>query len=41
VAYGLWWPWGDELTVSLRIGLGGYVGEPDLARLKETFGALD
>jgi hypothetical protein len=41
VAFGLWWPWGDELTVSLRIGLGGYVGEPDLARLKETFGALD
>ncbi|HWP08971.1 MAG TPA: hypothetical protein VNN72_24680 [Polyangiaceae bacterium] len=41
VAFGLWWPWGDEITISLRIGLGGYVGEPDLARLKETFGALD
>jgi hypothetical protein len=41
VAFGLWWPWGDEITVSLRIGLGGYVGEPDLARLRETFGALD
>ena len=29
-----------DLSVS-SIGLGGYVGEPDLARLKETFGALD
>ena len=27
VAFGLWWPWGDEITISLRIGLGGYVGE--------------
>jgi len=41
VAFGLWRPLGDEITVSLRIGLGGYVGEPDLARLRETFGALD
>jgi len=22
-AFGLWWPWGDEITISLRIGLGG------------------
>ena len=27
VGYGLWWPWGDEITVSLRIGLGGDVLE--------------
>jgi hypothetical protein len=40
-AYGLWWPWGDEITVSLRIGLGGYVGELDLVRLRETFDALE
>jgi hypothetical protein len=41
VAYGLWWPWGDEITISLRIGLGGYVGELDLVRLRETFDALE
>jgi len=22
-AYGLWWPWGDGMTTSMRIGLGG------------------
>jgi hypothetical protein len=22
-AYGLWWPWGDSMTISLRVGLGG------------------
>lgn len=21
--FGLWWPWGDGLTISLRVGLGG------------------
>ena len=40
-AFGLWWPWGDEITISLRIGLGGYVGELDLVRLRETFDALE
>src|ERR1700712_2583732 len=32
VGWGLWWPWGDEITISLRIGLGGYVLDPDIAR---------
>ncbi len=31
LGYGLWWPWGDEITISLRIGLGGYVLDPDMA----------
>jgi hypothetical protein len=39
--YGLWWPWGDEITVSLRVGLGGYVGETDRYRLQELFNAMD
>ncbi|HLV66678.1 MAG TPA: hypothetical protein VKY73_12735 [Polyangiaceae bacterium] len=40
-AFGLWWPWGDETTISLRIGLGGYVAEADLVRLREAFDALE
>jgi hypothetical protein len=40
-AFGLWWPWGDETTISLRIGLGGYVAEADLVRLREVFDALE
>jgi hypothetical protein len=38
-AYGLWWPWGDGMTTSLRIGLGG--SEPSqstLQRLRDVFG---
>jgi len=41
IAFGLWWPWGDETTISLRIGLGGYVAEADLVRLREVFDALE
>ena len=41
LGYGLWWPWGDEITISLRIGLGGYVLDPDMARLREVFGTAD
>jgi hypothetical protein len=38
-AYGLWWPWGDGMTTSLRIGLGGSSVSPDtLQRLRDTFG---
>ena len=40
LAYGLWWPWGDEITISLRVGLGGYVSETDHTRLQELFNAL-
>jgi hypothetical protein len=41
VAFGLWWPWGDETTISLRVGLGGYVAEADLVRLRDVFDALE
>jgi hypothetical protein len=38
-AYGLWWPWGDSITTSLRIGLGGSgVREDTLRRLRDVFG---
>ena len=40
-AFGLWWPWGDETTISLRIGLGGYVAEADVVRLRQLFDALE
>jgi len=40
VPIGLWWPWGDEITISLRVGLAGYVGEHDLRRLQMNFNAL-
>jgi hypothetical protein len=38
-AYGLWWPWGDGMTTSMRIGIGG----PDatdsaLQELRDAFG---
>lgn len=23
MAYGLWWPWGDDVTISFRVGLSG------------------
>lgn len=38
-AFGLWWPWGDEVTISLRIGLHA-VDQPDLRymRLRDAFG---
>ncbi len=38
-AYGLWWPWGDGMTTSLRIGLGGPGATQDtLQRLRDAFG---
>ena len=40
LAYGLWWPWGDEITISLRVGLAGYVSDNDQVRLQELFNAL-
>jgi hypothetical protein len=36
--YGLWWPWGDGLTTSLRIGLGGNPREEVQSRLRDVFG---
>jgi len=38
-AYGLWWPWGDGITTSLRIGLGGtHVPQDAFQRLRDVFG---
>ena len=37
--YGLWWPWGDGMTTSGRIGLGGSGATQNaLQRLRDTFG---
>jgi hypothetical protein len=37
-AYALWWPWGDGMTTSARVGLGGaFGGETALQRLRDTF----
>jgi hypothetical protein len=38
-AYGLWWPWGDGMTTSLRIGLGGLNASHEaLQGLRDAFG---
>jgi hypothetical protein len=38
-AYGLWWPWGDGMSVSARVGLGGSgVTAEVLQQLRDTFG---
>jgi hypothetical protein len=37
--FGLWWPWGDGMATSLRIGVGGPDAREDAqARLRDTFG---
>jgi hypothetical protein len=36
-AYGLWWPWGDGVTVSLRIGLDIPVMQDPYPRFRELF----
>jgi len=40
-AFGLWWPWGDEVTISLRIGLHA-VDQPEVRyrRLRGAFGIV-
>jgi hypothetical protein len=36
--YGLWWPWGDSITTSLRIGLAGPNAREDaFRRLRDVF----
>lgn len=40
VPYALWWPWGDEITISLRVGLTGYVGDSDHQRMQVEFNAI-
>jgi hypothetical protein len=37
IAYGLWWPWGDDTTISLRIGMAGASLVTLEERLRETF----
>jgi hypothetical protein len=38
-AYGLWWPWNDSTSISLRVGLTGPdFGERHNARLRDLFG---
>jgi hypothetical protein len=38
-AFGLWWPWGDGTTVTLRIGLHGVdLPKQRYPRLRDTFG---
>jgi hypothetical protein len=40
LAYGLWWPWGDGMTTSMRIGLAGTEATQDaFLRLRDVFGA--
>lgn len=38
VAFGLWWPWGDDNTISLRVGLSGRVSESDQESFRDLFG---
>ncbi len=40
IPYAMWWPWGDEITISLRVGLAGYVGEADNQRMQIDFNAI-
>jgi hypothetical protein len=37
LAYGLWWPWGDETTISFRVGLAGNPGSREQAKFNEVF----
>ena len=38
LAYGLWWPWGDGVTVSLRVGLDVPVMHEPYPRFRDVFG---
>lgn len=38
LAYGLWWPWGDGVTISLRIGLDIGIMDDPYPRFREVFG---
>ena len=39
LAFGLWWPWGDDVTISFRVGLAGLRATAEMGRLQEEFGA--
>lgn len=40
-AYGLWWPWGDDVTISFRVGLAGARAPRHEMRFREMFDALE
>lgn len=39
MAYGLWWPWGDDVTISFRIGMSGHTNVRYEEDFRELFGA--
>lgn len=39
MAYGLWWPWGDDVTISFRVGLGGMSSVRYEDGFRDLFGA--
>jgi hypothetical protein len=39
LAYGLWWPWRNEVTISFRLGLSGTADSREEQELMEMFGA--
>lgn len=41
IAFALWWPWGDEQTISVRAGLAGERVSDEEQRLRETFDVFD
>ena len=41
IAFALWWPWGDENTVSVRAGVAGARISEEETRLRDVFRAHD
>jgi len=41
IAYGLWWPWGNGVNISLRVGLAGSNTERDNVKLRTLFRVAD
>lgn len=39
IAYGLWWPWRNEITISFRLGLVGNASSRHEMQLMDLFGA--
>ncbi|HLV21823.1 MAG TPA: hypothetical protein VKZ49_13100 [Polyangiaceae bacterium] len=41
IVYGLWWPWGDDVTISFRVGLAGpaVVRDDVQSKFRDLFGA--
>ena len=40
MAYGLWWPWGDDVTISFRIGMSGLSSTRYEEDFRELFGVF-